>query len=556
MKKLLFFIVLISSSIFAQNTVKVDLTNPKATIYTHLYFLQADSYNASKSALTIRGVSKKEAIAKAIKIKEVMDGKGLMVDMDKVPTDKNYLDTISGFTGGAIVEAHHRFIPFPEKMPEIYVEKIGSRWYYSKETIEYIDEIHQEIFPWEFKWLQKKFPAIFEKKIEGVNIWKPFAILILIGLCILFVKILKRILFFILRKTQNLVLHDKTYKSSFELFSEISRIIALLIMLVIVERILPSFQLFKINNFLFLALDIAETVFFVYLIIKIIKLILLYYSDFSQKTHSKLDEQLAPILNKLLLGIVVFIGFLHILTLFGVEPTTVLAGASIGGVAIAFAAQDSVKNLIGTINIFLDKPFRLGDWVVIGGVEGTVEHVGLRSTQVRAADTSVFQIPNSKVSEMEINNKGLRIFRRYNTELGIRYDTPPELIEAFVQGIRKIIIEHPDTRSESFNVEFTGFGDSALKILVNVFFKQLDWGLEQSSKHRLHIAIVKLASALGVGFAFPSSTLMVEQLPGQESLAAKYNTNKKDIENSINSVLKEFEDMDHEVDKNASSLPD
>ena len=305
-----------------------------------------------------------------------------------------------------------------------------------------------------------------------------------------------------------------------------------------------------------MALDIAETVFFVYLVIKIIKLILLYYSDFSKRTHSKLDEQLAPILNKLLLSIVVFIGFLHVLTLFGVEPTTVLAGASIGGVAIAFAAQDSVKNLIGTINIFLDKPFRLGDWVVIGGVEGTVEHVGLRSTQVRAADTSIFQIPNSKVSEMEINNKGLRIYRRYNTELGIRYDTPPELIEAFVQGIRKIIIEHPDTRSESFNVEFTGFGDSALKILVNVFFKHLDWGSEQSSKHRLHIAIVKLASALGVGFAFPSSTLMVEQLPGQESLASKYNTNQKDIESSINSVLKEFEDMDHEVDENASSLPD
>ena len=556
MKKLFFFIVLISSSIFAQNNVKVDLTSPKSTIYTHLYFLQADSYNASKAALTIRGVSKKEAIAKAIKIKEVFDGKGLLIDVDNLPTDKNYLDTISGISGGSIEETNHHYIPFPDKIPEIYVEKVGSRWYYSKETIEYIDEIHKEIFPWEFKWLQKKFPAIFEKKIEGVNIWKPFAILILIGLCILFIKILKRILFFILRKTQNLVLHDKTYKSSFELFSEISRIIALLIMLVIVERILPSFQLFKINNFLFLALDIAETVFFVYLIIKIIKLILLYYSDFSQKTHSKLDEQLAPILNKLLLGIVVFIGFLHILTLFGVEPTTVLAGASIGGVAIAFAAQDSVKNLIGTINIFLDKPFRLGDWVVIGGVEGTVEHVGLRSTQVRAADTSVFQIPNSKVSEMEINNKGLRIFRRYNTELGIRYDTPPELIEAFVQGIRKIIIEHPDTRSESFNVEFTGFGDSALKILVNVFFKQLDWGSEQSSKHRLHIAIVKLASALGVGFAFPSSTLMIEQLPGQESLAAKYNTNKKDIESSIKSVLKEFEDMDHEVDKNASSLPD
>ncbi len=193
---------------------------------------------------------------------------------------------------------------------------------------------------------------------------------------------------------------------------------------------------------------------------------------------------------------------------------------------------------------------------MIGGIEGTVEYVGIRSTRVRGVDTSIFQIPNSKVSEMEINNLGLRLYRRYQTELGIRYDTPPELIEAFVHGIRKIIIEHPDTRSESFNVEFTGFGDSALEIMVNVFFKKLDWGDEQSSRHRLHISIVKLAAALGVEFAFPSSTLMIEQMPGQESLAVKYNTDKKFIDSKIESVLEEFKGVDHTVDPNASSLPE
>ena len=124
------------------------------------------------------------------------------------------------------------------------------------------------------------------------------------------------------------------------------------------------------------------------------KLILSFYNKLTKKTHTKLDEQLAPILGKLISGLVVFIGILHILTIFGVDPTTVLAGASIGGIAIAFAAQDSVKNLLGTVIIFLDKPFHLGDWVVIGGVEGVVEQVGFRSTRVRAADTTLFQLPN------------------------------------------------------------------------------------------------------------------------------------------------------------------
>ena len=163
--------------------------------------------------------------------------------------------------------------------------------------------------------------------------------------------------------------------------------------------------------------------------------------------------------------------------------------------------------------IFVDKPFHIGDWIEAGEVVGTVETVGFRSTTVRAADTSVYQIPNSALSEMVVNNKGLRAYRRYTTNLGVRYDTPPELIDAFVVGVRKIIEFHPDTRDEAFNVEFNGFGDSALLIMVNVYFTVLDWNKEQASKHSLHMAILKLAAELGVEFAFPSTTVMIEQFP-------------------------------------------
>jgi len=365
--------------------------------------------------------------------------------------------------------------------------------------------------------------------------------------------------FFILKNINKLI-QRKTSIVSFELLDKISHELARPIVFIIITRfikkVLPSLQLLDFNSFLVTGLNIAETIFWVFVFIKIMKLVLALYKSISKKTHSKLDEQLAPILGKLLTGIVVLIGFLHILTIYGVDPTAVLAGASIGGIAIAFAAQDSVKNLLGTVVIFLDKPFHLGDWVVIGGAEGTIEKVGFRSTQIRAADTTLFQIPNSLVSEAEINNKGLRTYRRYNTELGIKYDTPPELIEAFVLGIREIIKEHPDTRSQSYNVEFTGFGDSALLIMVNVYFKHLDWGGEQSSKHRLHLAIVKLAAVLGVDFAFPSTTVMIEQLPGQESLASKYNTDEKEIEKGIKSVLEEFKNRNHDIDENASSHPE
>ena len=553
MKKIYYLFLFISSFTFAQNNVKVDLRNPNATLYTHLYFLQPDSYNVDNASMTIKGLPKKEANKIAKKIKDVLDGKGLKVDFEIVPTDPNYLDTIT-VSSQSIEKPLNRFAPFPLRLPEIYVEKIGNKWYFSEETIEKIDGIYNETFPWELTWVENKFPDLFEKTLFGVLIWKPIGVILLLILCIIVYFILNPLIFFILKNIQKLFLRRVNLKS-FDILHELARPIVFIIIVRFIRKILPSFQLLELNTFLITGLRIAETIFWIFVFIKLMKVILSLYADLTKKSQSKLDRQLAPILNKLILGIVVFIGFLHILTIFGVNPTTVLAGASIGGIAIAFAAQDSVKNLLGTIVTFLDKPFHLDDWVEISGAEGNVENVGFRSTKIRGADTTLYQIPNSLVSEAVINNKGLRTYRRYSTELGIRYDTPPELIEAFVNGIREIIIEHPDTRSESYNVEFTGFGDSALLILVNVFFKHLDWGSEQSAKHRLHMAIVRLAAALGVDFAFPSTTLMIEQLPGKESLANKYNTDEKEMNSSIRKVLEEFKNMDHTVDPNASSMP-
>ena len=538
MKKLFLLFLFISGLGFAQESVKVDLTNPSATIYTHLYFLQDSSYNVNNAARTVRGKNRRDAIDKSIKIKDVLDGKGLIIDFKMVPSDRNFIDTISGIHAG-LDKPKHRFYPFPNRMPEIYVEKTGNYWYYSKETVDNIDQIYSDTFPWQFTYLQKNFPKLFHHTVYNIKIWKPIGLLMLVVLCGLLFFILDKIIFYILKKAQELIIRRPSLKS-FDVLHELARPIVLIIIIEIVEVILPSLQLFRINDFLFLSLDIAKTVFWVFVFLKLMKVVLSMYKQYSEKTITKLDEQLAPILKKVTDGIIILIGILHVLTLFGVDPITVLTGASIGGIAIAFAAQDSVKNLIGTIVIFLDNPFHIGDWIEMGVAVGTVERVGLRSTQVRGLDTSIYQVPNSLISESVINNKGLRIYRRYTTELGIRYDTPPELIEAFVKGIRELIVAHPDTRSESYNVEFTGFGDSALLILLNVYFKRLDWGSEQSSKHRLHIAIVKLAAALNVEFAFPSSTLMIEQFPDKKSIEMNYDIDSGSINKNIKAVLDDF----------------
>ena len=531
MKKICLFFLLLSSTLIAQNKVKVDLSNPSSAIYTHLYFLQPDSYEPEKAAKTIYGLEGEEAENVAIKLKQILDGKGLKVDFTKVPKDRMHSDT-SNF------KKKFQYVLFPYQMPQIYLEKIGDNWYYSIETIGQVDAIYKSIYPWYTEKLQQAIPEIGHYAILNVEIWQYIGMLTLLILSILVFYILKKVVFYVLRKVQFLIIKKSNERINGTL-KKLARPIVLLLLIQFIVVLLPSLLLpLNLNSFLFLAFNIMATIFWIYVFIKLVKVIVGIYEDFAESTHSKLDDQLVPILNNFLVGLVIFFGFLKVLTLFGIEPVTVIAGASIGGIAVALASQDTVKNLIGTIMIFVDKPFHIGDWIEAGIVAGTVETVGFRSTTVRAADTSVYQIPNSTLSEMVVNNKGLRAFRRYNTNLGLRYDTPPDLIDAFVKGVRKIIELHPATRDDAFNVEFSGFGDSSLQILLNVYFVELGWAEEQASKHSLHIAILKLAAELGVDFAFPSTTVMIEQFPEKKNIALNYNIEESRIQSIIDGIKK------------------
>lgn len=535
MKKIIFLFLFVNQLSFTQETVKVDLSNPNATIQTHLYFLQNNTYQPEKSAKTIYGLPKNQAIEKVIKLKKILDGKGLYIDLNKISNNPNYSDSIG-------YKNVYKYVIFPLRMPQISVEKINGKWYYSQETVAQIDELYNQVFPWYVHKLQKIIPVSGHKRIFGIELWQIVGILFLMIFTIVIIIIVKKIIYSVLEIIQRKITHKTSDFDEKLALKRLAHPISLFVGIKIIDIAFPSLQFpIDINTWVFLSINIAETIFLIFILLKLVKVVMGIYADYTQKTDSKLDDQLVPILNNFLKGIVFVFGFFKILRLFGVDATTLLAGATIGGLAFALASQDTVKNLIGTIMIFIDKPFHIGDWIVTSELEGTVEKVGFRSTRVRAADTSIFQIPNSKLSEIVINNRGLLLFRRYKTELGLRYDTPPELIEAFVEGARKLILAHPKTNSEMYNVEFTGFGDSALLIMVNVYFESLVWADEQSSKHKLHIALLELAKGLGVDFAFPSTTVTIENFPEKKGLNPKYDTNKEHVDAAIASVLTKFE---------------
>ena len=240
-----------------------------------------------------------------------------------------------------------------------------------------------------------------------------------------------------------------------------------------------------------------------------------YWADVASRTDSKLDDQLVPLARTVGKVFVAVVGAIFVLQNLNINITSLVAGLGIGGVAVALAAQDSIKNLLGGATILADKPFQVGDWVVIGQYEGTVEQVGFRSTRIRTFADSLITMPNARITDTEVNNMGRRSWRRYSTTLGLAYYTDPDRIQAFVEGVRAIVLANPKMRHDYYIVEFITFADSSLNIMVYTFIEAADWNEEMRVRHIFNLDILRLAERLEVDFAFPTQTLHVAETPGQ-----------------------------------------
>lgn len=226
-----------------------------------------------------------------------------------------------------------------------------------------------------------------------------------------------------------------------------------------------------------------------------------------------MDSQLIR-LGARLAGVVVAIGFLiEGSNQLGFPAYSVLAGLGVGGLAVALAARDSLANLLGSVVIMFEKPFRVGHWIKVGETEGTVEDVGFRSTRIRTFYNSLISIPNSEVVNTVVDNLDRRFMRRQRFFVQITYDTPREKVEEFLAGIKQLIVDHPMTVDEKFYARFNGFGESGLNILVNFFLRVPDYVTELEERERILLQILVLAKDVGVEFAFPTRTLHVESRP-------------------------------------------
>ena len=232
------------------------------------------------------------------------------------------------------------------------------------------------------------------------------------------------------------------------------------------------------------------------------------------RTENKLDDIVVPLIRKTIKFVILVLGFFYLANAVNYEITPLIAGIGIGGLGFAFAAQNSIENFFGSITVVLDRPFQVGDWVVIDNVEGNVEQVGLRSTRVRTFYNSQMTIPNSILIKTTVDNYGRRQFRRWKTNLSLLYQTTPEQVEAFCEGARELVRNHPFMRRDSYQIFLNEFGDSGINVLVYVFWNTPDWATELRERHRFMLDLMRLAAELGVDFAYPSQTVYLARSSG------------------------------------------
>jgi MscS family membrane protein len=189
--------------------------------------------------------------------------------------------------------------------------------------------------------------------------------------------------------------------------------------------------------------------------------------------------------------------------------------------AFAFAARETLANLLGSIVIMFEKPFRGGDWIKVGEAEGTVEYVGFRSTRIRTFEDSLISIPNSVVVNAVVDNLGKRNKRRQRFFIQINYATPLDKLEAFVAGIRRIIDNHLMTDKDVAYIHLNNFGESSLDILLYYFLLVPDFSTEMREREIIMLEILKLAKEVSVEFAFPTQTQHFDGRltgPGQDEI--------------------------------------
>ena len=253
-----------------------------------------------------------------------------------------------------------------------------------------------------------------------------------------------------------------------------------------------------------------------YALFRLVDVIEYYLNRLVSKTDTKIDDMLIPIIRKALrITIAVIAALLISEHVLGADKVkSLLLSAGVGGIAVALAAKDTVANFFGSITIFADKPFQIGEMIKVGDHLGPVEEVGVRSTRIRTLQGHLVTIPNSTIANSMIENIGKRPFIRRTSNITITYGSGHDKTRKAVQIIKDVLANVPEVNADPEKpprVYFSDFNDWSLNLYMSYWVRPADYWLFQEVNERVNFEIMKRFEAEGIEFAFPSQTLYLKK---------------------------------------------
>jgi len=233
---------------------------------------------------------------------------------------------------------------------------------------------------------------------------------------------------------------------------------------------------------------------------------------FTSRFNPELSYEVGNFILAIFKGIIIIIGLGTILQVWGINIGGLIAGLGIGGLAFALAAKDTAANLFGSIALLLDKSIRLGEWIKIGDVEGTVEDIGMRTTKIRSFGKSLITLPNQVIANSPIENFSRRGIRRIKMTIGVTYSTTSEQMQNILVDIKEMLKNHEGVaQKETMLVNFTSFDDSSMGIFIYTFTNTSNWEKYMNIKEDINLKIMHIIEKNGSDFAFPSQSLYIEK---------------------------------------------
>ena len=449
-----------------------------------------------------QGLTRKQGPELARELKISLDRAGLWVDIDMVSDDPKGVQE-DGLPANRDLLGQ---IKTPQRTVDILMQRVPRKdgvmvWKFSHRTVSQIPHLFQHFGYSPFE--QKLSEWLPDFTFLGWQSWQWVFFLISVGLAYVGATILTALAGALLRK-DGAKLRNEAAKL---VTGPIRFLLWLFLVNIMIHYIGPSVTIRSILQ------GGTLIIFgFTWAAIGVLKLGFSWWAERLRKSGQEAATVLLQPIRNVINVLIVVIALILWLDNIGFNISTLLTGLGVGGLAVALAAQDTMKNFIGSIMILLDKPYKVGQRIVIKGHDGVVEEIGLRSTKLRLLNGHQTSVPNEEMARLDIENIGRRPHIRRLANIGITYGTPPDKVEKAVEIVLEILDNH-EGMDPAYppRVYFSDFNAYSLNLLVLYWYHPADYWGYMAHGQKVNLQIMQAFEKEGIRFAFPTQTTQLAQ---------------------------------------------